>query len=77
MLITANTWVLLRQRQYHMACYGTEQAMIVLGIILLVVGYIVHIGILETIGIVLIVIGAVLWLLGAIGRPVGGRKVWF
>jgi hypothetical protein len=60
-----------------MACYGTEQAMIVLGIILLVVGYIVHIGILETIGIVLIVIGAVLWLLGAIGRPVGGRKVWF
>jgi hypothetical protein len=51
--------------------------MIVLGIILLVVGYIVHIGILETIGILLIVIGAILWLLGAIGRPVGGRKVWF
>jgi hypothetical protein len=51
--------------------------MIVLGVILLLLGYFLHIGILSTIGIILLVIGAVLWLLGAVGRPVGGRKVWF
>jgi hypothetical protein len=24
-----------------------------------------------------VVVGVVLWILGAVGRPVGGRKVWF
>jgi len=24
-----------------------------------------------------VVVGIVLWILGAVGRPVGGRKVWF
>jgi hypothetical protein len=33
--------------------------------------------ILWTIGIILLVIGAVLWLLGAVGRPVGGRRYWY
>ena len=51
--------------------------MIILGIILLVLGYVLGVSILETIGIILLVIGAVLWILGAVGRPVGGRKVWF
>ncbi|MFC7593988.1 DUF6131 family protein [Terrabacter sp. GCM10028922] len=51
--------------------------MIVLGIILLLVGWLANIGILTTIGIILIVIGAVLFLLGATGRAVGGRKHWY
>ncbi|MFN8227230.1 MAG: hypothetical protein U0R18_11015 [Mycobacterium sp.] len=51
--------------------------MIVLGAILLILGYVLHISILWTIGVVLLVIGAVLWILGAVGRPVGGRKVWY
>ena len=51
--------------------------MIVLGIILLLLGYFLSIPILTTIGIILLVIGAVLWILGSIGRPVGGRKVWY
>jgi len=25
----------------------------------------------------LVVVGVILWILGAVGRPVGGRKVWF
>jgi len=25
----------------------------------------------------LIVIGAVFWILGSVGRPVGGRRVWY
>lgn len=48
--------------------------MVVLGIILLVVGFVTGISILWTIGIVLAVIGAVLWLLGLMGHAVAGRK---
>jgi hypothetical protein len=51
--------------------------MIVLGIILLVLGYVLPMPLLATIGWILVVIGAVLWILGAVGRPVAGRKVWF
>ncbi len=51
--------------------------MIVLGIILVVVGYFTGLAILETIGGILVFIGVVLWILGAVGRPVAGRKVWF
>jgi hypothetical protein len=48
--------------------------MIILGLILLVLGLVLGIGILYTIGIVLIVVGAVLWLLGSMDRAVGGRR---
>ncbi len=51
--------------------------MIILGIILLVVGFVAKIAILWTIGVILLVIGAILVLLGATGRAVGGRKHWF
>lgn len=54
-----------------------EHAVIVLGIILLVVGYFTSLSILYTIGGILVVIGVILWILGAVGRPVAGRKVWF
>ncbi|MFD3663611.1 DUF6131 family protein [Streptomyces sp. NPDC058659] len=48
--------------------------MIVLGIILLVIGFVAGISILWTIGIILVVIGAILWILGAVGHGVGGRR---
>jgi hypothetical protein len=51
--------------------------MIVLGIILLVLGFLFKISILWTIGIVLLVIGAVLAVLGNMGRAVGGRRHWY
>lgn len=51
--------------------------MIVLGIILLVIGFIAHISILWTIGIILVVIGAILALLGMAGREIGGRRHWY
>lgn len=51
--------------------------MLVLGLILLLIGWLAGIGILTTIGIILLVIGAVLWILGSTGRPVGGRKYWY
>ncbi|MCX2931441.1 DUF6131 family protein [Mycobacterium sp. CVI_P3] len=51
--------------------------MIVLGAILLILGFVLNIPILWTIGVILLVVGAVLWLLGSIGRPVGGRRYWY
>ncbi|UQX04439.1 DUF6131 family protein [Streptomyces sp. RerS4] len=48
--------------------------MIILGIILLVVGFITGINILWTIGVILLVIGAILWIIGAMGHAVGGRR---
>jgi hypothetical protein len=51
--------------------------MIILGIVLLVVGYFTGLGFLYTIGGILVLVGVILWILGAVGRPVGGRKVWF
>ncbi|AQA21052.1 DUF6131 family protein [Rhodococcus oryzae] len=51
--------------------------MIVLGLILLLIGFLTGISILWTIGIVLVVIGLVLAVLGSTGRAVGGRKYWY
>ncbi|MGW2648524.1 DUF6131 family protein [Streptomyces sp. NPDC001393] len=48
--------------------------MIALGIILLIVGFLLHTGILWTIGIILLVIGLILFLLGSVGHAVGGRR---
>lgn len=51
--------------------------MLVLGLILLILGFVLSIPILWTIGIVLLVVGAVLFLLGSTGRAVGGRRHWY
>lgn len=50
--------------------------MIVLGVILLLIGWLTGIGILSTVGTILLVIGLILLLLGALGRPVAGRR-WY
>lgn len=51
--------------------------MITLGIILLLIGFFVDVSILWTIGIILVVVGAILWILGATGRAIGGRTHWY
>lgn len=51
--------------------------MIILGIILLIVGFVAKIAILWTIGIIVLVIGLILALLGATGRAIGGRRHYF
>jgi Family of unknown function (DUF6131) len=50
---------------------------IVLGIILLILGFIFHISILWTIGIIVLIIGVILFIVGATGRSVAGRRYWF
>nr|WP_242613711.1 DUF6131 family protein [Herbihabitans rhizosphaerae] len=51
--------------------------MITLGIILLVIGLVANVSILWSIGIALVVIGAVLFVLGRAGTKVGGRAHWY
>ena len=48
--------------------------MIILGLILLIVGFVANIAILWSIGIAVLVIGLILVLLGALGHAVGGRR---
>jgi uncharacterized protein DUF6131 len=51
--------------------------MIVLGLILLIVGYLLPLPLLFTIGEVLLAVGVILLLVGAIGHPVLGRSHWY
>ncbi|MGZ4428644.1 MAG: DUF6131 family protein [Nocardioidaceae bacterium] len=48
--------------------------MIIAGIVLLLLGLLLHVGILSTIGLIILVVGAVLWLAGSMGRTIGPRK---
>jgi Family of unknown function (DUF6131) len=50
--------------------------MIILGIILLVLGFLLAIPLLWTIGIIVLVVGLILLLVGFAGNPVGGRR-WY
>jgi hypothetical protein len=51
--------------------------MIIVGIVLLVVGFLLAIPILWTLGIILLVVGLIFELLGATGRAVGGRRHYY
>ena len=53
------------------------ETMIVVGVVLLLIGFIAKIPILWSLGIVVLVIGLVLLILGAMGRAVGGRKHYY
>ncbi|MER6448091.1 DUF6131 family protein [Streptomyces venezuelae] len=51
--------------------------MIILGVILLVIGFLLGISILWTIGLILVVVGVILWILGSVGHAVGGRNHYY
>ena len=48
--------------------------MIVLGLVLLIIGFLLKIAILWSIGIIVLIVGLILLLLGSIGHAVGGRR---
>ena len=54
-----------------------ENTLIVIGIILLIIGFIAKVAIIWTIGIAVVIIGAVLAIAGLAGREIGGRKHWY
>jgi uncharacterized membrane protein HdeD (DUF308 family) len=61
----------------HKASFRKGEAVILVGIILLILGFLLKIAILWTLGIIVLVIGLILLLLGATGRAVGGRKHYY
>jgi hypothetical protein len=48
--------------------------MIIVGLLLLLLGFVLSIPILWTIGVVLLLVGLILLLVGRTGRTVGGRR---
>lgn len=51
--------------------------MVTLGLILLIIGFLFGVPVLWSIGMLLLIIGLVLWVLGTMGRAVGGRKHYY
>ena len=51
--------------------------MIILGVLLLIIGFVAKVAIIWTIGVIVVVVGAVLMLLGRTGHAVGGRRHYF
>jgi hypothetical protein len=59
------------------ACPRKEVAVITLGIILLVVGFLIKIPILWTLGVIALIVGLIFFALGSTGRAVGGRRHYY
>ncbi|HEV3188746.1 MAG TPA: DUF6131 family protein [Acidimicrobiales bacterium] len=51
--------------------------MILIGVVLMILGLLTGYAILWSVGIIVVVIGLVLWLLGALGHAVGGRRHYY
>lgn len=51
--------------------------MIVLGLVLMLIGFLTHIVPLWSVGVVVALVGLVLLLLGAAGREIGGRRHYY
>lgn len=51
--------------------------MIVLGVILLVIGWLTGLSILYYVGGLLLIVGLVFLVLGSSGRAIGGRRYWY
>jgi hypothetical protein len=51
--------------------------MITLGVILLVLGFLLGVPILWSLGVILVIVGAIFWILGSMGRAVGGRRHYY
>jgi hypothetical protein len=51
--------------------------MIVLGLVLMLIGFIAKIAILWSVGIIVAVVGLILLVLGMAGREIGGRRHYY
>ena len=51
--------------------------MIVLGLVLMLIGFVAKIPVLWSLGILVALIGLVLLILGSAGREIGGRRHWY
>jgi hypothetical protein len=51
--------------------------MIILGIVLLIAGFVLKISILWSVGIVVLLIGLLLTVMGSMGHAIGGRRTYY
>jgi hypothetical protein len=51
--------------------------MIAFGLVLMLMGFVLGIPVLWSIGVILLIIGLVFWILGAAGHAVGGRRHYY
>jgi hypothetical protein len=51
--------------------------MVVFGLIFLIIGFVLAFKILWSIGMILLLVGLVLWAMGALGHAVGGRRHYY
>lgn len=51
--------------------------MILAGALLLILGFVFGIHLLTVLGVVLLIVGAVMWAMGSVGRPVAGRRHYY
>ncbi len=56
---------------------GVFRSMMTLGILLLIIGFVTGITVVRSIGVIVFVIGLILWILGSLGHAVGGRRHYF
>lgn len=48
--------------------------MISLGLLLMLIAFLLRIGVLWSLGVLFVLVGLVLWILGALGHAIGGRR---
>jgi hypothetical protein len=51
--------------------------MILFGIVLMIIGLLLSVPVLWSLGVIVLIIGLVLWLLGTLGHAVGGRRHYY
>ena len=51
--------------------------MIIFGAILMLIGFVLGVSILWSVGVIILIVGIVLWLMGSTGHMVGGRRHYF
>lgn len=51
--------------------------MIVFGLVLLIIGFVANLPVIWSIGVIVLVVGFILMLLGAMGHAVGGRRHYY
>lgn len=66
-----------RRKAHPISEQGKRVEMITVGVVLLILGLVLHVAILWSIGVLLVLVGAALWILGAMGREVAGRRHYY
>jgi hypothetical protein len=51
--------------------------MIIVGLILLVAGFLLNLSFLTAIGVIVLIIGVALTLMGSLGHAIGGRRTYY